>query len=190
MSREVKEVDLNQWFEKGLTKEAYENTLKDHKEGFYKIYETFHLPLNESLFRNIKEKNLRAIIIAEPWCGHCMLNIPLFLKLQEKIDMPVRFILRDEHTELMDQYLTNEKRVIPIFIFIDESGKEVATWGPMAPYTKQFVDEKRKNLPDKESPTYGEAFQTFIQEISAAFTDRADIWQGDYRDIQDTLEQI
>lgn len=70
-------MDLNQWFEKGLTKEAYEATLKDHKEGFYKIYEEFHLPLNESLFRSVKGKNLRAIIIAEPWCGHCMLNIPL-----------------------------------------------------------------------------------------------------------------
>src|SRR5690625_6161251 len=53
-----------------------------------------------------------------------MLNIPIFLKIAEIANMPVRFLNRDENLELMDEYLTNGNRVIPIFIFIDEDGNE------------------------------------------------------------------
>ncbi len=79
-----------------------------------------------------------------------MLNIPVLLRLSEKTNTPVRFLPRDENLELMDQYLTNGKsRTIPIFIFIDNDGNEVAKWGPIAERTKQFVDQYRESFQQK-----------------------------------------
>src|SRR5690625_1693115 len=121
-------MSLNNWFDKGLTKEEYIDSLDQLRDGFFDIYDDYTLPDNEEFFNELKEKNLRTIMLAEVWCGHCMLNIPIFFHLADKVNMPVSILPRDDNLELMDQYLTNEKRIIPIFIFIDQNGNEVGKW--------------------------------------------------------------
>src|SRR5690625_2982564 len=156
---------LSDWFDKGMTTEEYNSTLDKHKEAATHIYDEFSLPADDQFFQSLKEKQLRAVVLAEPWCGHCMLNIPILLRLAEKVNMPVSFLLRDQNLELMDQYLTNGNRTIPIFIFINEDGNEVAKWGPIAKKTREFVSKYRENLPDKEDERYDEEFEKFIQLI-------------------------
>src|SRR5699024_4070075 len=119
----------------------------------------FELPDDEAFLQAVKERNLRVIVLAEGWCGHCMLNIPVLLRLAEKTNMPVRILPRDEILELMDQYLTDEKRIIPIFIVIDESGNEVAKWGPKTDSTDQFVKKHTADLPPKDTEDYEEKFK-------------------------------
>ena len=69
------------------------------------------------------------------------------MKIAETANIEVRFLLRDQNLELMDQYLTNGKsRSIPIYIFIDKDGKEVAVWGPRAPEVQAFVERERATL--------------------------------------------
>ena len=47
----------------------------------------------------------------------------------EQVDL--RILPRDEHLDLMDQYLTNGGRSIPKLIAMDaETGEELFTWGP------------------------------------------------------------
>jgi len=178
---------LNKWFEKGLLPEEYKNQLTDHKENFFTIDRNFQLPEDEEFFSTLKAKNLRAIVLAEVWCGHCMLNIPIFLKIAEKADMPVRFLNRDENLELMDQYLTNGNRVIPIFIFIDEEGNEVTTWGPMAETTRKFVAPLRENLPPKDDETYDEKFRELIKTTTKEFTTNEQLWLGVFESFKATL---
>src|SRR5690625_5900658 len=89
------------------------------KKGHHAIYNNFQIPNEDDFFSTLKSKDLRVIVLAEVWCGHCMLNIPILLHLAEKTEMPVRILPRDENLDLMDQYLTNDKRIIPIFIFIE-----------------------------------------------------------------------
>ena len=60
---------------------------------------------------------------------------PIIQRMAEVSQIELRFLIRDENLELMDQYLTNQTaRSIPIFIFIDEAGEEKAVW----------VQERRK----------------------------------------------
>lgn len=87
----------------------------------------------------------------------------------------------------MDQYLTNEKRIIPIIIFIDKDGNELATWGPIAPNVSQIVDEYKKDIPAKDDPAYEDAFKQFAATISKLFTEDETIWQAVYEDIKETL---
>ena len=154
---------LNKWYDKGLTPDQYIESLEKHKEGFLHIYKNFKPSTDNDFFQQVEDMNLRVLVLAEPWCGHCMLNIPILLRLAKKTDMPVRLLLRDENLELMDEYLTNGKsRTIPIILFIDEDGNEVTKWGPIAKRTKRFVDTYKKDLPSKDADDYEEKFTEMI----------------------------
>lgn len=180
---------LNRWFEKGLTPEQYIDQHEHHEENFKNILNKFSVPEDDSFFTLLKEKNLRAIILAEVWCGHCMLNIPIFLNLAEKVNMPVRFLNRDENLELMDQYVTNGNRTIPIFIFIDEDGNEVAKWGPMANTTREFVAPLRENMPPKDDEHYDEKFKEMVKITSKEFGGNEKLWIGVYESMKEELSK-
>lgn len=180
-------MSLQTWYEKGLTPAEYMATLEKHKDGFYAIYENFSVPA-EAAFEH---KNIRALVLAEPWCGHCMLNLPILLHIAEQAQFDVRFLLRDENLDLMDQYLTNGKsRTIPIVIFIDENGEEVTKWGPLADYTREFMAPLREKLPEKGTPAYDEKFQEMIQYTSKAFSEDEKLWNGVYESIVETIDKI
>lgn len=72
------------------------------------------------------------LVLTEAWCGDAAQNLPIFAKiaaLQPLIQL--RFILRDENPELMDQFLTRSSRSIPKVIALDpESLKVLGHWGP------------------------------------------------------------
>lgn len=180
-------MDLNKWFQQGITEEAYIESLDKHKESFLHIQKNVALPEDRSFYDLVKQKHLRIIILAEPWCGHCMLNIPILLRLAKETNTPVRFLPRDENLELMDQYLTNDKRIIPIFIFIDEAGNEVAKWGPTAPETKAFADKHKADLPPKDSEDYKEAFRTFATFTSKEFKENSDFWYYTFNSLKNSL---
>jgi len=181
--------NLNEWFDTGISKDEYMSALDKHRESFFHIYNNFQIP-EEDVTILQQHNNVRALVLAEVWCGHCMLNIPVFLHIAESANIPVKFFPRDEHLELMDKYLTNEKRIIPIIIFIDEDGNELATWGPMAPEIATFVEDLKQDLPDKEDPTYKEAFEKYIQVIGDAFTNDDTYRNATYTDIKKTLTSI
>jgi len=182
---------LQKWYEKGLSPAAYQATLTDHKAGFQHIYKHFVLPEDTAFFAAAKAKELQILVLAEPWCGHCMLNIPILLQLAEKIDAPVRFLLRDENLTLMDQYLTNGKsRSIPIFLFLNREGEEVGKWGPIADSTKQFVAAYRAELPEKTAPEYEEKFQAMVQQLSQAFREKTELWKGTYESMKATIQTL
>ena len=180
---------LNKWYDKGLTVDQYIESLKVHKEGFMHVNKYFNLPNDEEFFQSVNAKSLRVLILAEPWCGHCMFNIPVLLQLATRTDMAVRILPRDQNLELMDQYLTNGKsRSVPIFIFIDESGEEVAKWGPIADKTKQFADELKVNLPVKDAEDYDEKFNEFIAILGKEFRENSDFWVASYEGMRQALK--
>lgn len=180
-------MSLNQWFEKGLSPKQYMETLKKHKEGFMHIYQEFELQDDGAFLQSLKERKLRVIVLAEGWCGHCMLNIPVLLRLAEEATIPVSFLPRDENLELMDQYLTNEKRIIPIFIFIDENGNEVAKWGPKSEYTAKLSDKQAIKLPPKDAADYQEKFKEMAKSMTKSFRDNSEFWNATYQSMKDTL---
>lgn len=72
------------------------------------------------------------LIITEGWCGDAAQNIPPIEKIAAAApNVETRYVLRDENTELMDEYLTNNARSIPKLIALDaETLEELGTWGP------------------------------------------------------------
>ena len=111
---------LNGWFKKGMTTQEYIDSMQVNREEMMGIYDRFPLPEEaRPFYEGLREKGLRVIVLTADWCGDAMLCVPILMRLAEAAGFELRFLIRDENLELMDQYLTNGKsRSIPIFIFI------------------------------------------------------------------------
>ncbi len=72
------------------------------------------------------------LLITEAWCGDAAQSIPFIAKLAELNPLiKLRLVLRDENPELMDAYLTEGARSIPILIGLsDDLSRELFVWGP------------------------------------------------------------
>ncbi|MBU9722768.1 MULTISPECIES: thioredoxin family protein [Bacillaceae] len=185
-------MELLQWFEKGLTAQQYINNMNTHKENLEKVYTSFQLSeANKEALLNIPISGVKVIVLTEDWCGDAMVNIPILLHIAEETNIDVRFILRDSNLELMDQYLTNgTARSIPIFIFIDEVGNELAVWGPRAPKVQQQVDELKAQLPSPEAPDFKEKQLGMFKKFVSKFTEDEATWQVIADSIIDKMKDI
>ncbi|MEC3882472.1 thioredoxin family protein [Halobacillus sp. HZG1] len=182
-------MNLENWFNKGMTAQTYVDQMQTHQKDFIYIYENFPVPVEDQpLFEKVQNKKLRAIVLTEDWCGDAMLNLPIFLKIAEQGHIPVHFLLRDENLELMDQYLTNGRsRSIPIIIFIDTNGNEVGTWGPRAPEIQAFIDDSLANLPDHNTEDFNEKRKEMLTFITKAYRDNRDFWSCVYKDLKEKI---
>ncbi|MGE8205293.1 thioredoxin family protein [Heyndrickxia sp. NPDC080065] len=180
---------LNDWFEKGIPSKDFVDRMQVHKENLQSIYDRFNvLEEDQNFFKGIQEKDLRAIVITEDWCGDAMMNVPILLKIAEAANIDVRMILRDSNLELMDQYLTNgTARSIPIFIFIDQNGEEKAVWGPRAPKVQQMVTDLRADLPPKEDESFEEKQKEVIKKMLQIYTEDTKLWDEVYNSIKEAL---
>lgn len=118
---------------------------------------------------------MKWLVITEAWCGDAAQNIPFIAKLaSENQNIDLRFIMRDEHPEIMDQYLTNGARSIPILVIMDENFNDLATWGPRPePVQKMVMEAKEK--PNLDQPKFIESIHKWYavdknQTITQEFT--------------------
>ena len=118
-------------------------------------------PLPQTVnFLESLEKRYLIKVITEPWCGDSAQIVPAIAgvaNLSEKLAIEV--VLRDENEDLMNRYLTNGGKSIPIAIIIDEeTGKELGSWGPRPTEAQEMVTDY-KNKPASERPSYDEFVQ-------------------------------
>lgn len=92
------------------------------------------IKLQDQLLENLSRLKTHhsIVVITEGWCGDSAQNAPIFALLPKHTQqLSVLFLIRDEHPELMDQYLTKGSRSIPkIICFETESLTEKWVWGP------------------------------------------------------------
>jgi hypothetical protein len=93
----------------------------------------------------------RLLVIAEDWCGDASNTVPVLAKLAETVPgLELRVLRRDEYPEVMDQYLTNGTRSIPIVIALDEDFRELGHWGPRPAALQDWVLANRATIAKPE----------------------------------------
>lgn len=93
------------------------------------------------------------LVISEPWCGDSSQVLPVLgLMADVAPGVRMRILLRDEHLELMDLYLTNGGRSIPKLIAFTTEGKQLFTWGPRPREAQDMVWANRDLPPAKQLP--------------------------------------
>ena len=93
--------------------------------------------------RNFKGKIL---IISEAWCGDASAVIPVVVKFFHTNE--VRISYRDQEPSLIDDFLTDGGKSIPIVLLLSEDFEVIAQWGPRPKYGKELL-MKFKNNPDE-----------------------------------------
>jgi len=101
----------------------------------------------EAKFSNLKT-DITWLVLSEGWCGDAAQSIPVINKLAELNDsIDLRIASRDQHDELMSNFLTNGGKAIPKLIAYDKKNKKVInSWGPRPSIaTKAVNDYKAKH---------------------------------------------
>lgn len=87
---------------------------------------------------------LKLLVLAEGWCGDASNTVPVLARLADEVPgIELRLLRRDEHPAVMDRYLTNGARSIPIVIALDEQYRELGHWGPRPAALQRWVLEQR-----------------------------------------------
>lgn len=107
------------------------------------------------------------LTLTEAWCGDAAQIIPVLQKIAGASELvELRLILRDEHPEIMNAFLTNGGRSIPKVILLDAQTLDVlGSWGPRPAVVQEMVMAARA---DMEALTDKEAKKERYQELTAA----------------------
>jgi len=99
------------------------------------------------------------LVITELWCGDAAQNVPLMNKIAELNPLiELKLVLRDENLELMNLFLTNGGKSIPILIALNERQEVLWNWGPRPVNAQNMLMEYKKS-PEPKMP-YSEFGET------------------------------
>ena len=124
-----------------------------------RVEKTLQIPKEIQALFSSYPGNQTWLVITESWCGDAAQSLPIMhqlVSLSKGIDL--RIVLRDDHLELMDAFLINEARSIPVLIVVDNKTKEiVSTWGPRPSMATTMVNTFKQ--------TYGKLTSEFKKEL-------------------------
>ncbi len=120
-----------------------------------------HRALWEGIYRHAKSpewaaelvdgRKLHLLAITEDWCMDTSNTIPFLARVTESVPgVDLRVVLRDANPAIMDRYLTNGSRSIPVLIILDGEFREVGRWGPRPSELQAWVMANRPLLPKGE----------------------------------------
>ncbi len=121
------------------------------------------LKLNDNLIQKLRNaQNQQWWVLTEAWCGDSAQSLPILAAMAKASEgnIDLKVILRDEHPEIMEDYLTNGGKSIPKMVAFNENSEELFTWGPR-PETAQQI------LLDWKSNPNGKTWEEFERELHA-----------------------
>jgi len=179
-----------QYFEESMTMAEYmEQMTTNLKEPSFKIYENFKVNPEDEVFQLLKAKKLHILAITEDWCGDAMLNNPVIRKIAEEADLEIRCAFRDADTDLIDRYLTNGGRGIPIYLFLNAQGEVVGKWGPRAKELQQLVMDSRAELPAKDDPSFEEKQKEMYTNLQKKYVEDPQCAKWVYEDMKAVITE-
>jgi hypothetical protein len=111
------------------------------------------LPQLQAALKQLTNKYSWAII-TEGWCGDASQTVPIFEAIAQASggQLETRYFLRDAHPDLIDKYLTNGGRAMPIAVLLRaDSLAEAGVWGPRpAPLQAIMQELKTRETPSQE----------------------------------------
>ncbi len=102
------------------------------------------LKLDSGVFatlQNLKSKQTW-LVISEGWCGDAAQILPIIKLMAEASEnIELKIVLRDEHEDLINQFLTNGAKSIPKLLLLDENVNLINHWGPRPEAAKNLILE-------------------------------------------------
>src|SRR5690606_26014604 len=158
-------MNLLSYLEKGFTYSDYLKKIEDQlfdfeksgdEKGYAKYY-SINLKRIERLDKNFhfteiqKDKlkelssDFKLLIISEGWCGDAAQVMPIVNAMMNEIGVEQKIVFRDENPELMDLYLTDGAKSIPIMIGVNSDGNEIFRFGPRPQHGMDLLQKHKEN---------------------------------------------
>ncbi|MGE0439682.1 MAG: thioredoxin family protein [Gemmatimonadales bacterium] len=130
------------------------------------IYQRYQLPA-WAAERAARLPGLRLLALAEDWCGDAANSLPVIQRLVEAAPGgELRLLARDRYPAVMDRYLVNGSRSIPIVIRLDNEDDDVGHWGPRPAELQTWVLANLHTMPS--AARYAEARKWYARDRGEA----------------------
>ncbi len=148
-----------EWLERALSFQEYVDKADMNVPTIKANYEDTQISEEDhkyfaSLSSKLEKGAIKVLALSEPWCGDCVENLPIVAKLASLYPcFDLLVFSRDDNLDIMDRYLTDGKRVIPVFVFFDEEGQEIGRFIERPQGARDFLAgemEKHKDLSEEE----------------------------------------
>ncbi len=137
-------------------------------QRMHRLDKTISMTDNSMVCLSKIQQPLIWLVITEGWCGDAAQIVPIIARMaNQNPNIRLKLIFRDENLEIMDAFLTDKARSIPIFIILDADGNVLKSWGPRPQALQDRVlQEKIKMLAmtKEERIVYFEEMKTAVQK--------------------------
>lgn len=169
------DIDFAALWDEALPWDDFVASAKDNVDLWLGLYDLARVP-EDCVAEATARGPRRLLVIAEDWCGDASSTVPVLVKFAEATPgLELRIIKRDTYPEVMDRYLTNGARAIPVVVVLDADFRETGWWGPRPAELQEWVRQNRDSLPKVERTRHSRGWyardkgRSTIREVLARF---------------------
>jgi hypothetical protein len=136
-----------EFFFQGETVDDFVASLGAVRDKFDQLYSESALAQDQQQTLADLENAQYVLVIAEPWSGDVLYNLPPLLRLAEAAGWEVRVFRRDRYPDLITPYRKDGiYRSIPVFVFYDGDFQEIGHWIERPASATQTIDDESLQL--------------------------------------------
>ena len=154
-------------FEQGMTYEQYTAQMVNNRELLMETEHKTKLRIEDLQFFSHLPHVVHVLVLTEDWCRPAARSIPVLARFAaESGKLQLRFFLRDQNLDIMDQYLKDGMyRTIPTFVFFDHELRELGHWQELPAKIEEMMNAMDLELFATDRALAGLSMETPFGEL-------------------------
>lgn len=180
-------------FGTGIKPQQFIDGMEKNKEKFLDWYDRFAWADDgdRAYFESLKNRDdLRCLILAADWCGDVVRNVPVVFRVLESSGIPTEMLIKEQHDDVMQQFLTMGGQAIPIVIFTDAGGFVLGHWGPRPRHVQEAMIAFKQANPSREAPDYEEKLKETRAEMQRRYGEGTEYHQAIVRELRELISSF
>lgn len=166
-------------FATGFTYAEYIAQINVNKDRFEQFYEMAEISEDDAKFfqeaAKVPNGSAKILVLGEDWCPDVYRGMPVMARLAEASGMDIRIFPRDQHLDIMDEFLKDgEFRSIPVVVFYTAEQEYLGHWIERPKSANVERDEIDANVKAEMVGSEEEEIRSVIRERTRA---RQGAWQ-------------
>lgn len=129
-----------------------------------RLDKTFALTDEQKERLNKVHSDFKLLIISEGWCGDAAQVMPVVNVMMNEIGVEQKIVLRDENPELMNEFLTDGAKSIPILIGVNNEGNEIFRFGPRPQHGMELLKKHKENPQEYTDEQFHQDLQVWYNQ--------------------------
>jgi len=157
---------------------AWMGAIEKNKEAFQRHYDEW-VPEQadvDAIKALVSQHGVKALVLGEDWCPDVWRGLPVAARLGELTGMEVRMFPRDQHKDIMSEFLKDgEFESIPTIVLYDRDHNYLGHWIERSDRANSEMPKLREILAgvERDTPEFEEARKRY----TAATWDYAEGWR-------------